>query len=160
MTVQIRRNVFETNSSSSHSVSYSKPQHGAEMDFDAIQKEIGNRTYGVQFDGFGWGITTLWSFEEKLAYVLTTIAVGLDNARELAESQTYKWLADMLRETVNIQLEIPNPDLTDMGYIDHQSQGMLDDEGYWGNTEGEFKSNVCTLLFSDHIGILIDNDNH
>lgn len=172
MHVQIRRNVFETNSSSSHSVSYSARQQ-AEIDFAELRAQFApNGIVKAKFGEFGWGENCLCSFDEKLSYVITEMAydggVECDSAETFKQSEKFQWLAALIKETLDAELDIVSKmecnykgemEL-DTGYIDHQSIGMLANEDYWGHTETEFKANMRRLLFDDAVNIIIDNDNH
>ena len=65
--IKIRRNVFETNSSSSHSIAYSKKDRG--WNYNLPVDEDGVLT--IPFGKFGWSANLLKTPIEKLSYYIT-----------------------------------------------------------------------------------------
>lgn len=68
---QIRRNVFETNSSSSHAISFSNSKHN--LDYTQLVPDI-NGVIHCHFDQFGWwysGGGDTNSAKVKLNYLIT-----------------------------------------------------------------------------------------
>lgn len=84
--IKIRKNVFETNSSSSHSLVYTVDSRTGETDkpettedinlFDFYGDDPENGILGVQFGEFGWNGDPCSTFRTKLSYILTQIVGG------------------------------------------------------------------------------------
>ena len=159
----IRNKVFETNSSSSHSVTVRGKAH-VENHYtlpDIIKIRLGE---------YGWGYDRLWGFKDKLAYALSMILCTeypnynhydeeyIINQDVLESLDGYKILLDAINKhgECNAIEIIRQGGFYPYGYIDHQScnysslQDFLDD---W-NIDAE------RLLFDDSVSIIIDNDNH
>lgn len=150
----IRRSVFETNSSSTHSISIVSKDNYQNLKQNVIVAEFGE---------FGWGYDNLNTVYEKLSYVLTMIQYKVhecDDLNKIKESMYYKWLYEMIQQYTGATLEIneTGDEYYNMGYIDHQSTDILDE--YWSDIEEEFKSNMKEIIFNDKYSIKIDNDNH
>lgn len=163
----IRHGVFETNSSSMHSISIKGEDSYNKFNEDVI----------VVYPGeFGWGYEELHDPYDKLSYVLTAIQYYDDvpNTEEgIKSSIFYKWLQEMIRDYCGAELEFRchnKGDYYEAGYIDHESIYMLSDDvwvgndivrsGFWSNDEETFKENMKELIFNDKYYIIIDNDNH
>lgn len=163
---QIRNNVFETNSSSTHAISMS----GCKDNF--IQPYSNNDIIEIEFGEYGWEHNSLDGYHEKLSYILTMIQYHI-NHKELPddnESQEYidailnskwfTWLKDMVFEYCGKHLVV-NSEVVGWypaGYIDHQSTDILDD--WWSEDEKTFKENMKDIVFNDRYSIVTDNDNH
>ena len=72
---QIRQGVFETNSSSSHSLVIVQDGDFIESPFseDVLQEGV----YHVGSDDYGWGMEIYSSFDEKLTYLATIFLIDL-----------------------------------------------------------------------------------
>lgn len=131
--IKIRRNVFETNSSSMHSLSIIGSDRMRDVNFG--EKVV------IQQDEFGWGYEELTTPIEKLSYLYT----------EYCEDG---YMLDMIKEAVKdytgakVEYEVIFE-----GYIDHESRGMIRD-----SITG--KQSIVDLVFNDKNVIIIDNDNH
>lgn len=135
----IRQNVFETNSSSTHSICIAK---NVELD---IPKEI-----YFQFGEFGWEEDRLNSMSEKASYLYTAIKYNsFDGAMD-------KIIETLKRNGVE-KIELEESDENDTwggGYIDHGGQlcdfidEILDDEEF-----------LLNYLFSPLSFVLTGNDN-
>jgi hypothetical protein len=172
MKIVIRSNVFETNSSSMHSVAYRPKNSEVMFSPEALKekyKSITDKHISVELDEFGWGYNALRSFEEKLSYVLTSLQyydndVDSDNVFSMNNSKYFKWLQELIKDTIDAELDNVDESYNgksfyDTGaYIDHQSTDTLDD--YFYIDEEEFKMKMVQLLFDDGYTIIIDNDNH
>jgi hypothetical protein len=132
MTKQIRQGVFETNSSSTHSICIAKD---AEL---TIPKSL-----HFEFGEFGWEHDTLQSMSEKASYLYTGLVYNnrrgdLDNIIQLLKDKG-----------IEITLEDG-----DSGYVDHSSElvdfldAICEDEG-----------KLMRYLFSDLSFIITGNDN-
>lgn len=143
MSTKIRQGVFETNSSSTHSICIAKD---AKL---SIPKSL-----HFDFGEFGWEYDTLDSVEQKASYLYT----GLYHNRREADA---KKIVEMLTEKgIKIFVEEPTyrgdigSQYFDSGYVDH------------GDELNEFLDDICTdenkllrFLFSDFSFIITGNDN-
>lgn len=131
---QIRKGVFETNSSSTHSICIAKD----------CEITIPSKIY-FRFGEFGWEEGTLQSVEEKASYLYT----GLINCKR--ESDFENVLAILEKYNINTECEKRG---IDEGYIDHA--------GYLYQFLNDICSDekkLLNFLFSDLSFILTGNDN-
>ena len=135
MKTVIRRGVFETNSSSTHSLSISDSHNYIIIKTD----EDNNIVISGEFK-FGWGYDELYDFEDKVAYYY------LDNMYDEDS-------IDFLKEVI-IDETGANDVIFDINeyysWIDHQSHGTTD-----GLTREELKD----FLFNPNSYIILKNDN-
>lgn len=162
----IRNGVFETNSSSAHSLSFgtSKIVRGAGWGLPPDETDFSNPLYHLsevpeyyksgtliaQIDDFGWGYDELDTAQQKFEYLLATLGYTLD---EVFKHPFYEQIKEWLFELgINIS-EDSYESGYDQGYIDHQSHGVI--------TESLFKTkeDLITYLFNDNLVIHIENDN-
>lgn len=151
MKCAVRTGVFETNSSSSHSLCFGKTTN-----INFYPPEVVN----VEPGEFGWGYETLTTLPQKLSYIITSIANYDDNVRDfddLLESKYFIWLKEMLFEFSFVVVNLQKNDFVNIGYVDHQSTDILND--FWSEEESEFKENMKKILFDDNCYIEISNDN-
>jgi len=143
MKQSIRRNVFETNSSSTHSLCVTK-NNILDQKQESLNFSIGE---------FGWEHDTLRSSFEKASYLYTAILINekvelLDSVKVILENNN-----------VEYEFEEPKYDGDDeykylkYGYIDHGNE--LDD--FLGICNDEDK--LMRFLFSSESFILTGNDN-
>lgn len=169
---KIRRNVFETNSSSSHSVTIYKDRDSVtwhkSLDLDMNWDD----RYEISFGEFGWGPDTYCLPNNKLSYLVTMIAMTSGEYPWCCNESELKEIIERvenhedfleLSESISSYLR-SNGDYckglsikVEEGYIDHQSyeyysnlQDFLDD---YGVSAEEF-------VFNPAIVLEIDNDNH
>lgn len=153
--INIRPSVFETNSSSSHSLVVSKRDRG--YDYDLPVDENGILT--IPFGEFGWGPDILKTPIEKLSYLIT------DNSRHCYDDDDKSW-DELVKEVLKnsriqeildtVKSHCPNikkivfkpaSSYYPRGYVDHESVGTsngIDPE---------------ELIFNKGVIIVIDNDN-
>jgi hypothetical protein len=123
MTKQIRKSVFETNSSSSHSLTMSPGDIVAQPFSDAVLRS-GLLQVGV--GEFGWTYERFYTAENKIRYLLTQITRGEvpesdDIAGSLRESySSFNLLCDVVKAHTGVDIEV----LPSSGYIDHESVGV------------------------------------
>lgn len=156
---QIRQGVFETNSSSTHSVTISNAG-----DKYWMPKYLPK----IEFGEYGWEKRTYTDYTDKLSYVITMISSkyelwrGLsdDSAKEeFLKTQHFLWLKDMVKDYCGLDLEVRfMGDYYPLGYIDHQSENTLD--AFWSDNEDEFKSKMKEFIFNEKYAFETDNDNH
>ena len=173
---QIRRNVFETNSSSTHSVSissnnskyYDSISLNAFIDYD-------NKVH-IRFGEFGWEIEDYNSPYDKLQYIITMLVETEGNnvscVEDLFETDGFKLISDAVADYCHcdgiwIDSDMKMDSYTwdgkthhyieHDGYIDHQScgdyssvQDFLDDYGL----------GITQFIFDSGVIVHTDNDNH
>lgn len=128
--IKVRQSIFQTNSSSSHSLSIGKPADRAVIDDKNITITVGS-------GGYSWGYELLTKWYEKADY-FGVEAVTDDRKKRLKDVLKYKY--------PNCEIEF-----NDNGYIDHQSTGT-------GWDEVESGEDLYDIIFGDSV-IEIDNDN-
>lgn len=138
---KIRHNVFETNSSSSHSISLS--------DTTTYTSITPNEEGQIVLNGgeFGWGYESYTDPESKASYF------AVDNFHNKAR---LAMLERVVIEHTGVSSVMYNFSLEyqekNWSYIDHQSSGTTDVI----KTEQDLK----TFIFSRNSILTIDNDNH
>jgi hypothetical protein len=143
MTVQIRKSVFETNSSSTHSICIAKQKP------ERIPEVI---HFGIR--NFGWEWRTLYG-QEKANYLYTMI-LGQPNHRESMQKLV------KLLDKIGVQYQFEEPvfekigkfEFLDNGSIDHASEGAD-----FVNAVLHSQSRLERYLFSDGSFIKTGNDN-
>ena len=162
---QIRNCVFETNSSSTHSITLKSK--------NKYVKPFGVDDLKICFGEYGWEQEQYSYPEDKLSYVLTMIQYHLNfkwDSKEMKndsivntilESKYFKWLKELVLDYTGRNLIVSNEEVgswSPAGYIDHQSTDILDD--WWSDDEMEFKKNMKEFIFNEKYGFMTDNDNH
>lgn len=153
MKTQVRVGVWETNSSSVHSLVISGKDQVSAAPIDTVS--------GGEF---GWGYDRLIAPVDKLSYAITAIQyIDQDNEDDISKSHWFKWLQDIVeaRTGSGFRLLI-NSEWNKYGYIDHQS-APFDDfplEDFWRSDEAEFKEKMSDFIFNSKWKLIIDNDNH
>lgn len=144
--IQIRDNVFETNSSSTHSLCISKE----EFDKSLIPKYLNIRAD----EEFGWQQQTYYTPEEKANYLFQTL-YDCDCRAEI-EALTEK--INNIAQKYNIRVSFPKPEKDEFGmytggYVDHAGeaipfvQELIDDE-----------DKLCRFLFNSDSRIYTGSD--
>ena len=153
MKTQIRIGVWETNSSSVHSLVIARSDR---MSSTAIDKVDGGE--------YGWGYDRLIYPIEKLSYALTAIQyVDQENEDDISKSKWFAQLQDVVKTQTGSNFElVPLNDYYKYGYIDHQSAPGNDFplEDFWSEDELEFKEKMTDFIFNSKWELIIDNDNH
>ena len=133
----IRRCVFETNSSSAHSLSLRPNPHS--------QLVPSNGYFKIREEYFGWTGNEVSSFEDKLAYLY-----ALSIEKEMTSGEFLEEMKNILPSGVTLELpDIPKDEIWYRIGIDHESSDLLEVEEV---TWEEF-------LFNNYY-ITIDHDNH
>lgn len=172
----IRRGVFETNSSSSHSVTVRGEWNEYSQDYsDDLHCNVDPDTNKIILspDGYGWGYDTLVTPEQKLCYLVAQV---LESAqREIdwnlkwsvfKEYPKFKALDDFIKTHSkydgiilwNKRKDRPYEDdevISDDIYVDHQS--------YYGDVDEflrDWRIDLERYLFDYNVQVIIDNDNH
>lgn len=166
----IREEVFETNSSSTHSVSI-KNRHGAD-DYNYTAEELkqyieDDNYLHIDLGEFGWGIDTYTDAYNKLSYILTMLGevnhiLRWDSSNKTSDElrsqfeNTEEWndINSFIRETLNCNgIYIDDFD----GYIDHQS---YEDYNSVRSFLDDYATNLVDFIFNPYVSLIIDNDNH
>lgn len=165
---QIRSGVFETNSSSTHSLTFRR----SEGQLSESYLPVGDDGYvHVEFGDFGWGYDRLWKQEEKLSYLCTMAACAdsdMSSNEDFYKNPEFQAINNVVKERCGCDGLIIDTPITRFaskdgvyswpqfdGGIDHQSrypslQAFLDDYGV----------TIEQVIFSCGVEITIDNDNH
>lgn len=178
---QIRNNIFETNSSSTHSISISGQ---SVYDYQTLESMVdpADHYIHIEFGEFGWGYDEFIDPINKLQYILTMIMEIHGNELEtfndfynldefiLVESivtehtEGCKGICiandDFERNSYESEDEDGNP-VTKYwssfnGYIDHQSCEYVSLDDFledWG-------IGIENFIFDENVKLIIDNDNH
>lgn len=159
---QIRRSVFETNSSSSHSVTI---LHNG---LDKNEMKIHRDGYiHTEIGEFGWEIANYLDQQDRLCYLITMLAEKNGMARWWREDESLSVKVNNLMNTPDFNRVSKEIDKyagckgviidPSEGYIDHQShesyrtlQDFLDDYG----------TDVIEFVFGKGNVVRTDNDNH
>lgn len=157
MLIKIRTGVFETNSSSSHSLSIGKK--------DTVVANKNPGVWEVLFGEYGWGYERLTEPVEKLSYVLTSIQYYDPNidysnvsAQKIMDSVYFEWIAQAFHEIGILVIPKESEDFYPCGYVDHESTDLLAD--VFHSSQEEFQKKIIDLVFNEKYVIIIDNDNH
>lgn len=157
--IQIRTTIFETNSSSSHSIVVSKKDRGYCYDMPVDSKG----TLIIEFGEYGWGPEVLYTPYDKLCYWMTEYAKEFWYSSEKKSFETrlqsfkgkkeiedaIKTIKRLCKNVKKVDFERPFSDeiYGGFGSIDHESSGLVRDE--------DFEN----LVFNNSVIIVIDNDN-
>ena len=148
---QIRSSVFETNSSSSHSISISST--GA-IDTTLIPNDDGILLIGpgANETGFGWEIASYYDAETKAVYAYLQ---ALYSKSQEYMNMLYKVILDQTGadEVIFTLSDSFNDD--DYGYIDHQS-AIYETPFEPFDSEEDLKN----FIFNKSSELQTDNDNH
>jgi len=149
---KIRNAVFETNSSSSHSISVSDVNSDELMDNVMVMDE--NDNVVVEPGEFGWEEEVYNDSVTKASYMLTYIK----NYCGDRESEFEEMLKDVIKEQTGCNDVIFNESgdkYYNYGYIDHQSSS--NDQLHW---VFENKETLRQFIFNRESILETDNDNH
>ena len=139
----VRHNTFETNSSSSHSLTI-----GGKVVRPSKLKDT--NTYTIYGGEYGWGYETYSDPASKISY---TAVEALSTNNETLKN----WLEEIIKEMYkvdNVDFDFSiEYDGKDWSYIDHQSSGTVADSV-------SSKAELEQFLFGDGSRLIIDNDNH
>jgi len=144
---KIRQNVFETNSSSSHSISISDKNDSDLMDNSLIPNEDGNV---ILYGGtFGWEIEDYFDAQTKASYMAIY-------ASEWARDETENFIT-ILKDTIKKQTGCKDVifQFEEYSSIDHQSVEGEDYHYVFYNPE-----ELRQFIFNKESYLHTDNDNH
>lgn len=162
----IRNGVFETNSSSAHSLAYktSKILRGNDWntpdvtDFSdspyylsEIPRRYKDYKLYEELGEYGWWGDTLTTPQEKFSYLLTGLGEDISSVREHPfYTQIEEWLDDL---GVCFDKNEYEDGYGWDGYIDHQSEYIVNPSLF------KTKQDLITYLYNDDLVIYIENDN-
>lgn len=159
--LKIRKNVFESNSSSSHSLTVNKRGCTGTLDVDKFTNKV-----ITHFGEFGWGYDEYNDPENKLSYLVTMLVETHSDCltmEELCETDDFIAINEVVAYYCDCDGIFIDEEITECswgnyneheGYIDHQSvENITDLLEYYGCTIEEF-------IFDEGIELIIDNDNH
>lgn len=119
-----RNNVFETNSSSTHSITVDNTHN---WDYK-LPIKVAPAWYGE----FGWEWETWYSIEEKLAYMIRCL-IAYDYTEETLNDKI-KPIQERLHN-LGIDFEIPTYEEWEDGYVDHEDWYQEDMQDIYDNDE-------------------------
>lgn len=145
--IQIRPGVFETNSSSSHAIVVKKTAASTfdPNDYHARDGEIIFYPHDLEF---GWGFDILSTWYERLCYAIASLQDEQDMIETMQDACRKKFKKD-----IRFSFERNYHGGTDYGYIDHQSQGLLQ------HFLADRNISIEDFIFNDRYIVVIDNDN-
>ena len=165
----IRNGVFETNSSSAHSLAYKNTvlrdyrcqtkgiPYFSDKRFHLTKKPYDYRLYSfmpLYFDEYGWEFDVLSTPASKLSYLMSSVyqykTWGVIKEDPFFK-QVMQWL-DELCVRVDLPEEYGDSSTVD-AYVDHQSWGVVDKSMF------QTREDLLTYLFNDDIVVHTENDN-
>jgi hypothetical protein len=170
---QIRKGVFETNSSSTHTLHFSQEEFPEYLKDTTLQPDWDGDLIVDSDMQFGWGFEIYSEASAKASYVGIMLHM-LKKWKEIDPSERsedwfqerVRWanenfdicrenFVEVLREEVGFKrIEIPSDRLKIGGYIDHQSAEDISDFEFLLD-----KEKVRSLIFNPYSLILTGNDN-
>ena len=153
---QVRQGLFETNSSSVHSLSIRGKD--SLVTVTHLKGEFGE---------FGWGYERLEYPDVKLSYILTGIVAPIDNTYYITSkddnletfekvkhlflnSEKFKWLNEAVLEVTGEEIYFDWDEIKDFGYIDHQSMSSCCPDAlydFWSLDKEQFQKNMIIIIF-------------
>jgi len=145
-----RHGVFETNSSSTHSISISRTNVLSDIPY--IENGVAYISYGE----FGWQEECFKDFETKASYCITFITGVVQEHRPRRSNDFLKMLERVIlkhTEATSIKFLKNGDGYYQEGYIDHQSHGECEEVFDSDKT-------LANFLFNPKSFLVTDNDNH
>lgn len=153
MLIKIREGFFETNSSSTHSLSIaeSKPT------ITALKKKYKGKYITIIGGEFGWARVEYNDFETKLDYVFTNLRDTYSTLKkhETINKKLEKDLIVFLKNKLGVDVIV---DISTDSYIDHQSISLIRDELLDDNDEWDYNK-LFNFLFSEESSVETSSDN-
>jgi hypothetical protein len=156
---KIRQELFETNSSSTHSVSIA---YGSDAELTDLPRLNKDGTINIESGEFGWEIETYNNVWNKLSYA-ATYALNFNYQWEKEESNKFDYnnkylllLTNVIKEYTGATEVIYDENTNEFpkhGYIDHQS---IDEAA----SIFESKDSLKNFLFNPSSYFKTDNDNY
>lgn len=152
---KIRPGVFETNSSSSHSLVLDESSNLLDQPFsDAV---VASGIVEINAGEYGWEEDSFNSVGEKLSYLYTDAGMNLPddiNPNLYTESDKLNMIRDAIKYHAGLDTHFEEYEGSFPGYIDHQSLGTCDTVWNKG-VDG-----VVKFVFNPESSFETDNDNH
>lgn len=141
--ITVRRRVFETNSSSVHTLAIAKTDHLNDKLF--VDQEGVCRIF---FGEFGWGPDVYYDAASKASYCLTA-------ATEYNHAEQLEMLHDVIKQQTGARTVVfeESCGYNKQGYVDHQSKDVAD-------AAFENADTLRAFIFNKGSILRIDNDNH
>lgn len=170
----VRYGVFETNSSSMHSLTVGD---GYIFPASSLKIETIDNRVCVEFGEFGWEIKDYYDPINKLSYLLTMVAEtechGLPNKEEFYETEGFKLIDEAIADYCNcdgICIDENDISIKEWNY-DGETHKYFDHEGYidhqscedYKNLKDFLDYNGCDaigFIFNEGVVLHTDNDNH
>lgn len=152
MKTVIRHGVFETNSSSTHSIAIDT------RDYSPVTPHMDNGVLSATCGEFGWEQCVYTDFDTKLSYLLTWVFREYD--KEISEdvyrdNDCFQEIERVLKENIagfdKLVVNSTGDNYYAYGYIDHQSCPETPMDGM---------ENIKDFLFNPKSILVTDNDNH
>lgn len=164
MKKKIRYGVYETNSSSCHSLVISKHKI---MNF-VLPKPDGDGYLHMTFGEFGWHEARYNDPITKLSYALTMVAMThmkeFNNKEEFYELDDFKMINNIIKDKIDDcdGIEIDEEEFKDdwygvNGYIDHQS---CENYSCLQDFLNDYDVSLEDFIFNADVILITDNDNH
>lgn len=158
---KVRASVFETNSSSSHSLVLS-PTMSNMVEPPLPEHCVIDGVYNIFPEEYGWEIESHYSIDEKASYLYVDAMIGADDGVDpndefyRNDNIKLKLIADAFKEYAGVDVFFHRSDdkYHPYGYIDHQSVGLC------GEVFDDGVNGVIRFLFSTNSYFETDNDNH
>ena len=187
MRKQIRYRVWETNSSSCHSVTFNSNHSDSneyEYDYSTLESYIEDDGYlHTKFGEFGWGVEDYSNSLAKLKYALTMVVEtecryrpiqSEDDTIEFEETEGFKAINDLIANKLDCAGVIVDSEMKVDKYDSLWNEGVtmigIEHDGYIDHQSCEFSSlqdfldySCLTLeefIFDTNVVLHIDNDNH
>lgn len=142
---QVRRKVFETNSSSMHSLTVEKLGVTEYLHVDEVENKV-----IVNYGEFGWGYDEYTDPETKLSYLITMLAQYA--CGDIYDTDEFKEINDIVANRCECDGVLIDKSYD--GYVDHQSVEDID------SLMDEYGCTIEEFIFDKGIKLVIDNDNH
>ena len=162
----IRDSIFETNSSSCHSIVYSEKYKNSDSK-ESIKYHIYNDVLTVTPPdiGYHWNPELLFTCYDKLCYLICFVADGIYSSDALNEELKNRdgkipniellfTAVDLIKEKYNLDDVIIEYESNSIPSIDHQSAGS---DSFFNDKITE--NNMSDYLFDSSYIVVVDNDN-
>lgn len=157
---RIRKSVFESNSSSTHSLSIKKRGCTENLCVDPETNKV-----ITHFGEFGWGYDKFTDPVNKLSYLVTMLVETHEDCKsmeELCETEDFKRINDAVAEHCNcsgiiIDEKIEYDDDEYGGWLEHD--GYVDHQSVMPIRKLFYDCSVEEFIFDPGVVLIIDNDN-
>jgi hypothetical protein len=163
----IRNNVFETNSSSSHSLCIGA---SSELSPSYLTIDHADNCVHVEFGEFGWGYDKINDQYDKLAYLITMLVETEGNKcksmLDLRNTKGFNLINETIKGHCNCDGIIIDSSISPStwntnyvahdGYIDHQS---YEDYHTLQDFLNDWEVTIEQFIFNYDLSLIIDNDN-